>query len=286
LTTILHLTWCDEKGFADMSGNSPRYQPVVEPGVRGPVPPDPSEVSSMHGVVVEELGSGIASGRLAGILDLDRIARHFQVSRSLVRECLRTLAAKGMVRARQRTGTSVTSPEQWAVLDEQVIRWRAAGPQRFLQMRESLQIRQRVEPLAARLMAEHHSPAQLERLQRATEWIARAIARSSGQEMIEADTSYHRELYLGSGNTMLGRLAGTVHACLRVPDFQGYGRFSVDTVTRHQRLTALIADRDADGAEEAAEHLMTLTKTLFLAAYQQVMEQRPRDRRGQPQVRT
>lgn len=262
-----------------MSGNSLRFRPVVEPDGRG-VAPDPSEVSSMHGLVVEWLGSGIASGRLSGILDLDDIARRFHVSRSLVRECLRTLAAKGMVQARQRAGTSVTSPDKWAVLDEQVIRWRAAGPYRFVQMQESLQLRQRVEPLAARLMAENRTDEQLARLRQASEDIARAIANGSGQAMIEADTAFHRELYLGSGNTMLGRLAGTVHACLRVPDFQGYRRFSMDTVTRHRGLTDLIAARDADGAEQAAVRLMELTTELFLAAYERVLAHLPRPRDG------
>lgn len=239
----------------------------------------------MHGLVVEWLGSGIASGRLSGILDLDHIARRFQVSRSLVRECLRTLAAKGMVQARQRAGTSVTSPQQWAVLDEQVIRWRAAGPHRFVQMQESLQLRQRVEPLAARLMAENRTEAQLSRLRRATEEIARAITAGSGQAMIDADTAYHRELYLGSGNTMLGHLAGTVHACLRVPDFQGYRRFSMDTVARHQRLADLIAAGDADGAEQATVRLMDLTRQLFLAAYERVLAELPTIP-AQAQVRT
>lgn len=227
----------------------------------------------MHGLVVEWLGSRIASGQLSGVLDLDHIARRFHVSRSLVRECLRTLAAKGMVLARQRTGTRVTDPEQWSLLDEQVIRWRAAGPYRFVQMQESLQVRQRLEPLAARLMATNRSEDQLQRLEQATERIARAISLKSGPAMIEADTAFHRELYLASGNTMLGCLAGTVHACLRVPDFQDYREFSSDTVDRHQRLTDRIAAGDADGAEEAAEHLMSLTTTLFLAAYERVLEQ-------------
>src|SRR5690606_31033188 len=107
-----------------------------------------------------------------------------------------------------------------------------------------------------------------------------AIADGSGQAMIEADTAFHRELYLGSGNTMLGRLAGTVHACLRVPDFQGYRRFSMDTVTRHRGLTDLIAARDADGAEQAAVRLMELTTELFLAAYERVLARLPRARDG------
>lgn len=227
----------------------------------------------MHGLVVDWIGSRIASGRLTGVLDLEHISRRFHVSRSLVRECLRTLAAKGMVQARRRTGTRVTSPDQWAVLDEQVIRWRAAGPQRFVQMQESLQLRQRVEPLAARLMAEHGSEAEVTRLQQVVTQMEKAIAADNEQAMVDADTSFHRELYLHSGNAMLGCLAGIVHACLRVPEFEGRRQFSMATVARHQRLADLIAARDPDGAEQAAQHLMSLATKLFLAAYDQVLDQ-------------
>lgn len=226
----------------------------------------------MHGRVVEWLGSRIATGHLTGVLDLDKIVQEFQVSRSLVRECLRTLAAKGMVQARQRTGTSVTDPEHWALLDEQVIRWRAAGPKRFVQMQESLELRLCLEPFAARSLAERRHPESVARLQDAARRIGEAIEADSGPLMIQADTAFHRELYLGSGNSMLARLAGTVHGCLRIPDFQSYRTFSSDTTYRHQHLADAISLGDADRAEAETRMLTELTVTIFHNAYKLALE--------------
>ncbi|WP_164477823.1 FadR/GntR family transcriptional regulator [Nocardioides pantholopis] len=235
------------------------------------VPADPAQLSSMHGRVVERLGSLIATGELTGVLDPDRIVAELGVSRSLLRECLRTLGAKGMVQARQRSGTTVTDSTQWALLDEQVIRWRASGPRRFAQLRESLQLRARLEPLAAGLSARHQDAAALDALEAAAVRIDRATRARDPRLMIEADTAFHRLLYLGSGNQMLARLAGTVHACLQVPDFQRYQRFSTDTAARHERLAVLVRNQDVEGAERLSGELMDLTQELFLNAHDEVL---------------
>lgn len=229
----------------------------------------------MHGRVVEGLGSRIALGRIAGTVDPDRIAQGFQVSRALVREALRTLSAKGMVQARQRTGTSVTEPASWALLDEDVIRWRAAGPERFVQLHEALELRERLEPLAARRTADYGDAAAIAMLARSIEQMEQAIAADDGDLMIEADTAYHRALYLGSGNRMLARLAGTVHACLRVPDFQGYRRFSEDTLARHRHLADLVSAGDGPAAEALCAVMTEQSVALFREAHASVADPTP-----------
>ncbi|WP_110240460.1 FadR/GntR family transcriptional regulator [Nocardioides gilvus] len=236
------------------------------------LPPDPSDTASMHGRVVDQLGTRIAGGEMTGLIDPARISAEFGISRSLVRECLRTLAAKGMVRARQRTGTAVTDSSEWALLDEQVIRWRSSGPWRFTQMEESLQLRGRLEPLAARLSAISAPAHVLHELTRATERIEMATHANDSKLMIEADTAFHRLLYLGSGNDMLSRLAGTVHACLRMPDFQRYHHFiNTDTAAQHRVLLDLLRAHDEDGAEAACARLMELTFAVFRGAQERAL---------------
>lgn len=245
----------------------------VEPEPPAPqrVPPEPSELASMHGRIVDQLGSRIASGAITGIIDPVRIAAQLGVSRSLVRECLRTLAAKGMVQARQRAGTTVTDSTQWALLDEQVIRWRASGPHRFAQLPGSLELRERLEPLAARLTARERDATALTALAESARAIEQATRTRDLRLMIEADTVFHRLLYLSSGNEMLARLAGTVHACLQMPDFQHYHSFSADSSARHSRLVTAIRDQDADGAETIASDLVALTSQIFLDAQDKVL---------------
>lgn len=253
-----------------MSGflpHSPQDQLLGLPPTRRPIPPDPQHVASMHGTLVEAIGSGIALGTVTGTLDRDDIAAHFGVSRSLVREALRTLAAKGMVTARQRAGTQVAPPSSWAALDEHVIRWRAAGPDRFKQLYESLEIRERLEPLAARRMATLADPHWLGEITAAAEAIAAASRSQQQLAMMKADTAFHRALYLGSGSALLAELSGTVHACLRVPDFQSVERFPPETAHRHDTLAAAILSGDGDAAEEACRVAAAATRQMFTSAH-------------------
>lgn len=245
-----------------MDSSSPQL-----PRTQRPLPPDPQHVSSMHGVVVESVGSGIALGQVTGTLDLDEMAEHFQVSRSLIREALRTLAAKGMVVARQRTGTRVTPPSDWAALDDHVIRWRAAGPDRFTQMHDSLEIRERLEPLAARRMAVAPAGDAHADLARAARDIEVATREQDHRLMLQADTAFHRALYVGSGSDLLAEMAGTVHACLRVPDFQQFHRWSPHTASRHAELAGAVTDGDGARAEAACAVVITQTMELFTQAH-------------------
>lgn len=226
----------------------------------------------MHGRLVEAIGSGIALGLVNGTLDLDEIAERYGVSRSSIREALRTLAAKGMVVARPKTGTRVTPPSEWAMLDEQVIRWRAAGQERFAQLHHSLELRERLEPLAARTTTLTASPTHLAQLRAATAGIADAVAANDPTAMMHADTEFHRALYLGSDNPLLWQLAGTVHACLRVPDFLRFERFSDDTLPRHQELLDAVLSGDAAAAEAACERLVALSRRLFTTAHRQLVD--------------
>lgn len=236
-------------------------QSSTEP-VRLPVPAG----AGMHGAVVEWLGSAMASGHLQGVIDPDRLAAELQVSRSLVRECLRTIAAKGMVTAKRRTGTVVTPVDTWALMDDQVIRWRASGPERFDQMREALVVRTALEPLAASLCAEHRAPDSLERLYRAVDDIRAASESDDLALLLKADETFHRELYHGSGNRIMARLSGPVVACLWIPDLRVYPMFSDNVVTRHQELADLIAAGDADAVRSEVEHQLKQTEILWRQA--------------------
>ncbi|MFC6152323.1 FadR/GntR family transcriptional regulator [Nocardioides yefusunii] len=240
----------------------------------------------MHGAVVESIGSGIALGRVTGTLDLDEIAAHFGVSRSLIREALRTLAAKGMVAARQRSGTRVTPVQEWAALDEQVIRWRAAGPDRFKQLHDSLEIRERLEPLAARRMALKQDEEWIAVLRRATQQIDQAVTMRDQRLMASADTTYHRALYLGSGSELLAETSETVHACLWIPDFQEVQRFNPQTPQRHRRLTQAIVDGRAEAAEEACVEVIMLTRLVFASAHEEIVRARSRSADRRPAPRT
>ena len=81
--------------------------------------------------VVDHLGEAIVSGRLpqGTLLPGDQeLLAEYGVSRTVLREALRTLSAKGMLQARARVGTRVQPRSAWTLFDPDVLRWhRDAG---------------------------------------------------------------------------------------------------------------------------------------------------------------
>src|SRR5690554_603084 len=81
---------------------------------------------NFHSQVIFTLGTRIVSGDYAEgqVLpgDAELIAR-FGVSRTVLREALKTLSAKGMVEARARVGTKVLPRSRWNMFDPDVLLW-------------------------------------------------------------------------------------------------------------------------------------------------------------------
>src|ERR671937_2557908 len=75
-------------------------------------------------VVVDALVDGIVSGRYPSgtLLPPEPVlCQSFDVSRSVVREAIKVLEEKGLARARQGHGTTITAPDEWNLLDPVVL---------------------------------------------------------------------------------------------------------------------------------------------------------------------
>ena len=80
------------------------------------------------------------------------------MSRTVLREALRTLTSKGLIESRPRVGTRVRPRHAWNLLDADVLDWysRVAEPMTFaLKLQE---MREMIEPYAAALAAASHTP--------------------------------------------------------------------------------------------------------------------------------
>ncbi|WP_250995847.1 FadR/GntR family transcriptional regulator [Agrobacterium vitis] len=81
---------------------------------------------NFHSHVINEIGAGVISGRFAvgSILPNDAaLMDEFSVSRTVLREALKTLEAKGLVEARPKVGTKVAKKSRWNLYDRQVLAW-------------------------------------------------------------------------------------------------------------------------------------------------------------------
>ncbi len=110
----------------------------------------------LHGEVVHLIGLQIMSGELKPGDPLppeDELTSNLAVSRTVLREAVRVLAAKGLVDARPKVGTRVRARADWNILDPDVLSWRAEASNDSRLYEETTEVRLAIEPLAARLAA-------------------------------------------------------------------------------------------------------------------------------------
>jgi len=222
----------------------------------------------LHARVVNALGQEIVDGTYApgDILNLDSLSERFNVSRSVLREALRVLQSVGMVEPRQRVGTQVLGTESWDLLNPLVIQWRGRGDY-FAQMREMLQLRLGIEPVAARLSARLMTPAQRQAVARAAAVMVEADHDNEGRRYLEADVEFHTLILTGSGNAVMGHFANTVAALLRTREQEK--RFTVTDYTpasahRHNDLAAALLAGDEDAAYRCAYATLEATLAEFV----------------------
>ena len=209
---------------------------------------------------VEELGSRILRGNLkpGEILPNEaELGRELGPRRTVVREGVKSLAAKGLLEPRTRTGTRVLEPIHWNLLDLDVQGWRYAAMLCTQFFRELFEIRRMIEPAAAARAAERATGTDLalrEQAHRAME----AVDHGS-DAAIEADLRLHQAIQAGSHNDMLLRMGGLISVGLRA-------RFRVSTqsydagLPLHGRVFDAIRDRHAEQARENMAQLLSSTR--------------------------
>lgn len=216
----------------------------------------------LHGQLVQQLGQMIVSGDLGADRPLvpEEIGQRFEVSRTVVRESLRVLEAKGLVSARPNVGTRVRPVADWNLLDPDIIEWRAYGPQRDDQRRELFELRWAIEPLAARLAAGHGRDEVHQRMVDMTEIMGHAVAQGDQVTFSRADSEFHALLLELAGNRMLEHLAGIVGSALNVSGspVTACERPSEPSVGLHARLVEALGTGDGTAAEAAMRALLTV----------------------------
>ncbi|WP_328718978.1 FadR family transcriptional regulator [Streptomyces sp. NBC_00247] len=216
----------------------------------------------LHGQLVQQLGQMIVSGDLGADRPLvpEEIGQRFEVSRTVVRESLRVLEAKGLVSARPNVGTRVRPVSDWNLLDPDIIEWRAFGPQRDDQRRELAELRWTIEPLAARLAAGHGREDVQQRLGDMVEIMGHALGQGDAVTFSRADAEFHALLIQAAGNRMLDHLSGIVSSALHVSGspVTGCDRPSEASVGQHARIADALAAGDEAGAESAMRQLLVV----------------------------
>ncbi len=168
--------------------------------------------AGLHARVLDHLGTAICGGQLApgSVLYIEDLVDRYAVSRSVVREVLRVLAAMGLIETRRRVGIMIRPAGHWNVFDPQVIRWRLASEGRMAQLRSITELRTAVEPHAALLAADRATPVEASDLVGLAAKLWAAGKAGDSGEFLRLDIEFHRRVLSASGNEMFLKLQDLV----------------------------------------------------------------------------
>jgi len=212
--------------------------------------------------VVNRLATTLARDIASGIWKSNQtlpiepeLAHRFGAGRNAVREAVKILAAKGLLRIERRTGTTVRPESCWNLLDAELLEWiLPASLDREALLDELTELRAIVEPAVAGLAATHASVLESMRVFEAYDEM------ESGRDegAMNACIKFRELLFEASHNRFLNALA-PVFSLLMRSNFEIVTR-SGNPVTRnlkeHRQIADALKRRDAESARRAARKLL------------------------------
>lgn len=170
---------------------------------------------SAHDLVTHGIGRNIMQGRfpVGSILPGDaELMEMFGVSRTALREALKTLAAKGLIESKTKVGTKVMDRHNWNMFDADIIEWHLESGVDAQFLGWLFEIRQTLEPLACATAALRRTPQQLEIMKQALR--AMYECERNRQGFTNADLAFHMAILEASGNPFLQSIGSVIGAAL------------------------------------------------------------------------
>lgn len=228
-----------------------------------------SETNAVYARIACAIGERIATGQIKeGALLPKEVAlqAEFGASRQAVREALKVLGAKRMISARKRAGTSVSPRSDWDLLDADVLSWHTPGSLPDTVLRDLVELRRVIEPLAATLAARRADAKALAKIGAALDDMRRGVADRT--MFFKADIAFHLSIFEASGNGLVRQLSAILAPLLRIsfdlqmkvhePLSQGYAA--------HAAVFHAIKSGDAVTASAAMNRLLDRASTELFRA--------------------
>jgi DNA-binding FadR family transcriptional regulator len=217
--------------------------------------------------LLDALGRAIVTGRYENsqFPTEAELARQHAVSRSVTREAVKMLTAKGLLTARPRKGTTVQPASCWNLFDPDVLRWLLERKFSLELLRHFSELRIAIEPAAAGLAARAADEAGVDAIAAGYE---RMVAAEAGDDdPLEADIAFHIAILHASANPFYMQFRDVVTTALRT-SIRFTNRFKGRTASlpQHHAVLRAIELRDAELARAAMLALIADVVELIDAA--------------------
>jgi DNA-binding FadR family transcriptional regulator len=238
---------------------------------------EPLTKDSLYKGIVDQISKLILLGEVHPGDQLpteSEMVRQFGVSRTVVREAVKALAARGLIHAIPGKGTFVTQPASQVIVSQLQLMLTLED-----HTLEDLMVMRRIlEIPTARLAAENACPAALDALTVDLERMREALGDGidfDEEAFLRWDNTFHVDLVRATQNTVLGVYLQPVilmqqvarEMLVRVPDV------AVRVYGFHERILRAVKEGDGDTAAEAMrEHLAQVSDDIELARRRGLLE--------------
>ncbi|MFN3943335.1 MAG: FadR/GntR family transcriptional regulator [Allosphingosinicella sp.] len=217
--------------------------------------------------MLDRLGKAIVTGRYddAPFPTEADLAKQHAVSRSVTREAVKMLTAKGLLTARPRKGTSVQPSANWNLFDPDVLRWLLERKFSLELLRQFTELRMAIEPAAAALAARAADADGIADIQAGYERMAAAEA--GRDDPLEADIAFHIAILSASANPFYAQFQDVVTTALRT-SIRFTNRFKGRTASlpQHHKVLSAIEGRAPHLANDAMTDLIADVMALIADA--------------------
>lgn len=219
--------------------------------------------------LLDALGKAVVTGHYDAVAfpTEAEIAQQYAVSRSVTREAVKMLTAKGLLVARPRKGTTVQPPRHWNLFDTDVLRWMLERKFSLGLLRQFTELRLAIEPMAAAIAAQ---TADAEGIAGIRTGYERMVAAEAGDDdALEADIAFHIAILEASANPFYAQFRDVVSTALRT-SIRFTNRFKGRTASlpQHGAVLTAIEAHDPAAASAAMGALIEDVMTLIAAAEQ------------------
>ena len=215
---------------------------------------------------VEELGRRIAGDvYLPGeAIPMEQdLSDSLNVSRTALRDAVKVLSGKGLLRTARRYGTRVRPVSEWNLLDPDLVGWHDAGHPRVARVySETTELRSIIEPQAAAFAAVRASPEQIRRIHAGAAGLR--LGEASLQVLFDADLMFHTAILEATGNSVMAQMRALIAVTLRV-SFE-YGIVTPENrildQEAHLDVARAIAARDPGAAFDAMDRMLARNRSI------------------------
>ena len=171
---------------------------------------------NLRGQVSDDLGRKIISGEIQpgqGIPHEESLRETYGVSRTVTREAIRSLAAKGLVISKPKLGTIVCPKDEWNYLDKDVLNWAIDADSTGSFFLHLTDLRKSIEPTAAKMVAMHGSDETIASIEDCLHEMEASTA--DVEAYVEADFKFHITILNGAQNPLFSPIANVIRQALK-----------------------------------------------------------------------